>query len=98
MTYATLSSTHLCGHIKGGFPARCYQNDDQIRSQYTCKSLCTAAEWCTGYSYGAHCNLFTSSDSCSGKWLHEDGPIAKSAKDFSVSTTSGYNCYVKLEG
>ena len=92
--YSVISSSDYCGHVQGGYPARCYKVESH------CEEHCTAFSWCIGYSYDEinSCALMTSTDSCSNGWTFHSGNTAAKSSDLEPSPSafySGYNCMAK---
>ena len=92
-TYVTVSSTKYCGHVNGGYPARCYKNGVS-----NCQNECDIFDWCIAYSYNGNaldCSLMTSTGSCSSSWLLGSGDIAQTLGQLVESSVGGYNCMFK---
>ena len=89
--YIAVSTTNYCGHVNGGYPARCSS------SLGNCRAKCDSFEWCKAYSSGGptHCALMTSAASCPVGWDFNGGSRVLSVDQITVSSTGGYNCFSK---
>ena len=89
--YIAVSTTNYCGHVNGGYPARCSS------SLGNCRAKCDSFEWCKAYSSGGptHCALMTSAASCPVGWVFNGGSRVLSVDQITVSSTGGYNCFSK---
>ena len=94
--YTTVSSTHFCGHVDGGYPSQCHKWDV---SHTGCENKCNGFAWCIGYGLHTtgYCYLMSpsSNSSCPDGWSYSSGNIATSPNQFVPSTAEGFNCSVK---
>ena len=91
-TYSVISSTHFCGHVDGGFPARCWT----VNFTGACEDQCTAFDSCIAYASDAkQCFIIPSTGSCPSGWKFENGHIAKQRIDLTTSDAAFYGCIAK---
>ena len=92
MPYVVISSTHLCGHVKGGYPTRCYI----VGASSGCQEKCSSLDLCIAYSDGSSsCIIITSSGSCPSGWNFISGTTAININDLTPNGPSGFNCKAK---
>ena len=97
ISYSVISSKHLCGHVEGGYPARCY-----ILDASECKEKCTSFDLCIAYGVrlgsevgNSYCFLMTSTGSCPDGWTFLSGNTATQRSDLVPSDISDFNCMAK---
>merc|ERR1711957_520791 len=102
-SYKTISSTHYCGHINGGYPSRCYNSNfldgvSQGSSANKCEALCSMYAVCIAYSFdgNTHCALMTSTGTCPVGSI-SPGIVANKIPQLTASSASGYSCIAKSQ-
>ena len=92
ISYSVISSTHLCGHVEGGLPTRCFIS----YASSECEEKCTSLDLCIAYSDGSSsCVIITSSGSCPNGWNIISGTTATRISDLTPNGLAGHNCKAK---
>ena len=96
ISYFVISSTNYCGHVEGGYPARCYVPRYIRVDASECQDKCTLHDLCIAYSVqGRDCSLMTSTGSCPNGWQFFAGNMATQRSDIIPSDDRDSNCMAK---
>ena len=102
-SYVTISLTHMCGHVMGGFPALCAARPKIVPlSLSDCENACTNFYDCKGYSFKeseGYCNLMTTKENnCPLDYYYFPGHYTVDSNSIIASSSpmgEGYNCMAK---